>query len=110
MSYTLTTRPNKISISVSPNSYETKVLLNKINVSLARTGGQGSIGPAGRSVTNAAISNNRLIFSFSDGTTIDVGSVPALNSLSAVALSGLLTDIIGGTLDTGIISGGYYGN
>ena len=107
MTYKLTTKSNKLSITARPNKLETDVLIRQINVSLARTGGQGS---QGRSVTSVAIVNGRLIFTFSDGTTTDVGTVPSVESLAAVAFSGSLDDLNIGTLDKGTITGGYYGN
>lgn len=107
MTYKLSTKANKISITARPNKLETDVLIRQINVSLARTGGQGS---QGRSVTSVAVVAGRLIFTFSDGTTTDVGGIPTIESLAAVAFSGSLDDLNLGTLDEGTIIGGYYGN
>jgi hypothetical protein len=107
MTYKLTTKSNSLTISSKPNKLVTDVLIEKINVSLARTGGQGS---QGRSVVNVAIVAGRLVFTFSDGTTTDVGAVPTIDSLAAVAFSGSLDDLNVGTLDQGTIIGGDYGN
>ena len=107
MTYKLTTKPNKIEISLSPDKLVTDVLIKQLNVSLARTGGQGS---QGRSVVSAAIVDNHLIFTYSDGTTDDVGVVPTFDDLATVAFSGSLDDLNTGTLDQGTIMGGYYGN
>jgi hypothetical protein len=107
MTYKLTTKANKLEISSKPDKLVTDVIIQKLNVSLARTGGQGS---QGRSVVSAEIVDSHLVFTYSDGTTDDVGVVPTFDDLADVAFSGSLDDLNIGTLDQGIILGGDYGN
>lgn len=108
MSYKLTTKSNQIQVVARPDKLVAQVIAEKLNISLARTGGQGS---AGKHVVSATITeDDQLIFTMSDGTVISAGYVPNAASLAAVAFSGSLDDLNTGTLDEGIIIGGFYGN
>jgi hypothetical protein len=97
MNYRLTTKSNKIEVNLAKRIYE---------VSLSRTGGQGS---RGISVVNAELDvNGFLIMTMSDGSTINAGYVGSLDQLADIAFSGSLDDIVGGELTTGAVQGGSF--
>jgi hypothetical protein len=97
MSYQLTTKSNKIEVNLARTIYE---------VSLSRTGGQGS---RGVSVVDAKIdAQGFLIMTMSDGSTINAGFVGDFNNLAAIAFSGSLDDIVGGELTKGAVLGGSF--
>ena len=88
-------------------SYSLTTKQDKLIVSLARSGGQGS---AGVSVTNAAVDETgHLIITLSNATTIDAGFVGGgVTGLKPLAYSASLSDILSGDLTVGTIQGGTF--
>lgn len=87
--------------------YKLTTKQEKLVVSLSRTGGQGS---AGVSVTNANVDGTgHLIITLSNGTTIDAGFVGGgVSGLKPLAYSASLSDMLSGDLTVGTIQGGTF--
>jgi hypothetical protein len=98
MTYKLTTKGNKIEVSLTKNELVTQVDKLEYAVSLARTGGQGS---KGDTITSAYIDpNNNLIIEVTssggvvstiNAGTLSVSELYSLAELNDVSLSGLAT-------------------
>jgi hypothetical protein len=89
MTYKLSTKGNKLEISLTKNELVTEVDKLEYAVSLARTGGQGS---KGDSVTNAFINEDEELILEVTSSSGQITQINAGNTLANVALNDL-TDV-----------------
>ncbi len=94
MTYKITTKNDKLEISLVQNELVTKVVQPEYKVSLARTGGQGA---KGDTINSVSLDGNRhLIIEVltSSGQTVvtdvgSVGAIPALDDITNVTITDL---------------------
>lgn len=90
MTYKLTTKGNKLELSLTKKELVTKVTKPEYSVSLSRTGGQGS---KGDSITNVHIDENLdLVVEITSSSGV-VSTITAGNLASALSV-GQLTDVV----------------
>jgi len=91
-------------VSVNNNEFLINTVVQDLNLSLSRTGGQGAQGPVGNSLSDAYLdANDNLIIEVSNAAggvvqTINAGSI---GTVSATSISETCKNVSGGTLTIG---------